>query len=210
MRWRCRTLRMWPGPWISWQIISVMALRSGYWVLGEYSINFVHQINRGLIEAYWRVVGRGPADLEQFALARQAQIGVFFTDHLRGVHDGLIASALVTKNHFPPPTGRSWREALWSRRPCSQPFLTLSEKTRSPCLRICLPFPRAHCVEWSWRLAADLLNRLVTAQRLKRNSSLKLVWKVPSSLSFSYPFVRVGYILARCPILPDHFKYIWL
>ncbi|MEH6648195.1 hypothetical protein, partial [Sulfitobacter sp.] len=26
------------------------------------------------------------------------------------------------------------------------------------------------------------------------------------ALSFSYPFVRVGYILARCPILPDHFK----
>ena len=25
------------------------------------------------------------------------------------------------------------------------------------------------------------------------------------ALSFSYPFIRVGYILARCPNLPDHF-----
>ena len=84
----------------------------------------MHQINRGLIEAYRRVVGRGPADLEQLSLARKAQTGVFFTDHLaafplssilridcRAV-DGLIASALVTKIHFRPPTGRSWREAL--------------------------------------------------------------------------------------------------
>jgi hypothetical protein len=27
-------------------------------------------------------------------------------------------------------------------------------------------------------------------------------------LSFSYPFVRVGYILARCPNLPDHFRTV--
>ena len=84
-------------------------------------------------------MGRGPVDLEQLALARKAQTGVFFTDHLAAFPlssilridcrevDGLIASALVTKNQFRPPTGR------------------------------------------------DLVNRLVTTQRLKRNSSLKLV-----------------------------------
>jgi hypothetical protein len=84
----------------------------------------VHQINLGLIEAYWRVVSRGPGDVEQFALALKTQIGVFFTDHHAAfplsstlridcwAMDGLIASALVTKNHFRPPTSRSWREAF--------------------------------------------------------------------------------------------------
>ncbi|MEJ6610590.1 MAG: hypothetical protein QNL63_12905, partial [Paracoccaceae bacterium] len=60
----------------------------------------------------------------QLALARQAQIGGLFTDHLvafplssilridcRTV-DGLIASDLVTKNHFPPQADQSWRGAL--------------------------------------------------------------------------------------------------
>ena len=81
----------------------------------------MHQINRGLIKADRRVIDRGSADLEQLALARQAQIGGLFTDHLvafplssilridcRAV-DGLIASALVTKNHSPLPADRSWR-----------------------------------------------------------------------------------------------------
>ena len=84
----------------------------------------MHQINLGLIEAYWRVVGRGPGDVEQFALALKTQIGVFFTDHhaafplssilridCRAV-DGLIDLALVIKNHFQPRVGRFWREVL--------------------------------------------------------------------------------------------------
>ena len=94
-------------------------------MLRKYSINFVHQINRGLIEAYRRVVGRGPADLEQLALARKAQTGVFFTDHLaafRRAHRfspcdkarGTVAPAGPRKYSYrlPLPTGRSWREAL--------------------------------------------------------------------------------------------------
>ena len=84
----------------------------------------MHQINLGLIKADWRVLDRRTADLEQLALARQAQIGGLFTDHLvafplssilridcRAV-GGLIASALVTKNHFAPQADQSWREAL--------------------------------------------------------------------------------------------------
>jgi hypothetical protein len=38
-----------------------------------------------------------------------------------------------------------------------------------------LPFPRAHLRWVELTLGRDLLNRLVTAQHLKRNSSLKLV-----------------------------------
>ena len=70
----------------------------------------MHQINRRLIKANRRVIDRRPADLEQLALARQAQIGILFADHL-AAFDGLIASALVTKNHSPPPADQSWREA---------------------------------------------------------------------------------------------------
>ena len=70
------------------------------------------------------VLDRRTADREKLALARQAQIGGLFTDHLAAFRlssilridcravDGLIALALVTKNHFPLPTGRSWRRAL--------------------------------------------------------------------------------------------------
>jgi hypothetical protein len=38
-----------------------------------------------------------------------------------------------------------------------------------------LPFPRAHLRWMQLPLGSDLLNRLVSAQRLKRHSSLKLV-----------------------------------
>jgi hypothetical protein len=84
----------------------------------------MHQINRGLIKADRRLVDRQTADLEQLALARQAQIGGLFTDHLVAfplssilridcrAAGGLIASALVIKNHFPPQADQSWREAL--------------------------------------------------------------------------------------------------
>ena len=51
-------------------------------VLRKDPINLVHQINRGLIKANGRVVDRRPADLEQLALARQAQICIFFADHI--------------------------------------------------------------------------------------------------------------------------------
>ena len=84
----------------------------------------MHQINLGLIKADWRVLDRRTADLEQLALALQAQIGGLFTDHLaafplssilridcRAV-DGLIASDLVTKNHSPLPVDRFWRVDL--------------------------------------------------------------------------------------------------
>ena len=84
----------------------------------------MHQFRRRRIKANWRVLDRRTADREQLALARQAQIGGLFTDHLAAFRlssilridcravDGLIALALVTKNHFPPQAGRSWREAL--------------------------------------------------------------------------------------------------
>ena len=42
-------------------------------ILRKYAINFVHQINCRLIEAYWRVAGRGPADREQLAFATKTQ-----------------------------------------------------------------------------------------------------------------------------------------
>ena len=84
----------------------------------------MHQINRGLIKADRRVIDRRTADRKKLVLARQAQIGGLFTDHLvafplssilridcRAV-DGLIALALVTKNHSPPRAGQSWREAV--------------------------------------------------------------------------------------------------
>ena len=38
-------------------------------ILRNYSIHFVHQINRRLIEAYRRVAGHGLADLDELALA---------------------------------------------------------------------------------------------------------------------------------------------
>ena len=65
------------------------------------------------------VLDRRTADREKLALVRQAQIGGLFTDHLAAFRlssilridcravDGLIALALVTKNHFPPQAGRS-------------------------------------------------------------------------------------------------------
>ena len=84
----------------------------------------MHQPKCLSIHPNWCVIDRRTADLEQFTLTRQAQLCVLFTDHLaafplssilridcRAV-DGLIALALVTKNHFPPRVGRSWREAL--------------------------------------------------------------------------------------------------
>jgi hypothetical protein len=84
----------------------------------------MHQVYRCPIKADGRVIDRRKADLEQFTLTRQAQLRVLFTDHLaafplssilridcRAV-DGLSASALVTKNHFPPQADQSWREAL--------------------------------------------------------------------------------------------------
>ena len=84
----------------------------------------MHQLKRLCVHPNWCVIDRRTADLEQLALACQAQIGGLFTDHLaafplssilridcRAV-DGLIALALVTKNHSPPPAGRSWREVL--------------------------------------------------------------------------------------------------
>ncbi len=84
----------------------------------------MHQVYCRLIKADGRVINRGSADLEQLALARQAQIGVLFADHVTAFRlasilridcwavGGLIASALVTKNHFPPQAEQSWRDAL--------------------------------------------------------------------------------------------------
>ena len=84
----------------------------------------MYQLNRRLIKADGCVINRGSADLEQFALVRQAQIGVLLVDHVTAFRlasilridcwavGGLIASALVTKNHFPPQAEQSWREAL--------------------------------------------------------------------------------------------------
>ena len=43
-------------------------------ILRKYAFNFVHQINYRLIEAYWRVAGRGPADREQLAFAIKTQV----------------------------------------------------------------------------------------------------------------------------------------
>ena len=83
-------------------------------------------------------------------------------------------------------------------------FLTLTEKHPGHAFYR-LPFPRAHLRWVQLPLGHDLLHRLVPAQRLKRHSNFKLVSQSSVASSFSHPFIRVGYILARCPNLPDHF-----
>ena len=94
----------------------------------------MHQLQRLSIHPNWCVIDRRTADLEQFTPTRQAQLCVLFMDHFAAfplssilridcrAMDGLIALAPVTKNHSPPPVGRSWREVLRSRRPYSRPF----------------------------------------------------------------------------------------
>jgi len=57
-------------------------------------------------------------------------------------------------------------------------------------------------------LRCNLLRRLVTAQRLKRHRIFDTCLKNCVSSSFVYPVFKAGYILARCPVLPDHFSYL--
>ena len=71
----------------------------------------MHQVYCRLIKADGRVINRGSADLEQLALARQAQIGVLFADHVTAV-TGAHRFSPCDKNHFAPQAEQSWREAL--------------------------------------------------------------------------------------------------
>jgi hypothetical protein len=71
----------------------------------------MYQLNRGLIKADGCVINRGSADLKQLALARQAQIGVLFADHVTAV-TGAHRFSPCDKNHFAPQAEQSWREAL--------------------------------------------------------------------------------------------------
>ena len=93
-------------------------------LFGEHPIDLMHQLKRLCVQPNWCVIDRRTADLEQFTLTRQAQLCALFTDRLaafplssilridcRAV-DGLIALALVIKNHFQPRVGRFWREVL--------------------------------------------------------------------------------------------------
>ena len=50
-----------------------LALAKG-WTLRNYSVNLIHQINRGRIKTDQRVIDLEVANLEQVALTRQAQI----------------------------------------------------------------------------------------------------------------------------------------
>ena len=77
-------------------------------ILRERAVDFVHQFQRLSIHTNGHVVQRRPADLQQFALAGQAQIRVIIA--LRSL--GLIASARVTKKNFQPSACQSSHEAL--------------------------------------------------------------------------------------------------
>lgn len=76
----------------------------------------MHQLNRRLIKANRPVIDRGVADLEQLTLtaySRRVRLkSVFSLRIISRRSEGLIALALVTKNHFLPRAGQSWREAL--------------------------------------------------------------------------------------------------
>ena len=67
--------------------------------LRKYLVKLLHQINRGLIKANWRVIDRGTADLEQLALPSQAQLSVLFEDHF---------SAFRRAHHFNPCDKKSF------------------------------------------------------------------------------------------------------
>ena len=72
----------------------------------------------------------------------------------------------------------------------------------------CLPFPCCNLRRVNLVFGCNFLRRLVSAMRLKCYRGLKLIWKNCVSSSFLYPVFKVGYILARCPVLPDHFTQL--
>lgn len=110
-------------------------------ILRKYPINLIHQFKRLSIHPNGCIVDRRTADLEQLALARKAQIGVFFTDHLAAFAQAHRFSP-CDKNRSPPRVGQSSRGGPLSRRPYSQPHQPYPKTPLDASNR--LPLPCAH------------------------------------------------------------------
>ena len=142
-------------------------------ILRTYPINLVHQINRGLIKAYWRVGGRGPADLEQLAIGAQGSIRCFLYRSSRGVQTGSSPQPERQQIIFDRQLADLGAE-LFELAVLVLSFLNLArEKPAMP--SIACRFQVLTCVGWGWRLAAISCTVLSPRQRLKRHSRLKLI-----------------------------------